>query len=148
MTDTPVTPQNLSRFGQNSRNPRVTCTNPTTNLASNAPVGLQLLFTVPVGGCLMTRFHAIPKATVTATGLYLYGTSDGVTYHLIDTANMAAQAIAVGTAPVKTYFGDPSESTPNRLEAGLQLWVGIDKLLAGGIDFKAEMTDFITPVAS
>jgi hypothetical protein len=136
---------NLAKFGQNPRTARATVVNAAGTLNAPTVANLQKLFTVPTGGCLLSKLTAMPKATISgALGLLLYATTDGINFTLIDSVTMPSQAISTSGGVVKTYFGDYAENTPDRLEAGLQLWVGITIAQTAGIDFKGSFTDFIT----
>lgn len=102
-----------------------------------------LLATAGVNGSVFYSVKAIPRATVTATQLQLYRSSDGgVTLMLFDLALMAAYTMAQTTAPVpaKTDFGY-SETVPLRLKANERLYAGIGVALASGIVFDAQGED-------
>jgi hypothetical protein len=117
----------------------------TTATASidTTPTNTQLLLTAGADGAILTRLWAIPRATNTATALYLFLSKDGGTTRvLIDSDLMAAQTVATTTAIAKTSFGNYSETTPFRLAAGDKLYVGAGVTLSNGIVFKAEYTDF------
>jgi hypothetical protein len=117
----------------------------TTATASidTTPTNTTLLVTAGADGALVTRLWAMPRATVTATTLYLFLSKDGgTTQRLVDTELMAAHTVATTTAIPETSFGNYSESTPFRLEAGDRLYVGVGVTLSNGIVFKAEFTDF------
>lgn len=136
---------NLAKFGQNPRRGRATVVNAAGTLNAPTVANLQKLFTVPAGGCIMSKLTAIPKATVSASfGLLLYESTDGVNFTLADSVTMPAQVVSTAGGVAKTYFGDYAENAPERLEAGLQLWVGITVAQPSGIDFKGSFTDFIT----
>lgn len=117
----------------------------TTATASidTTPTNTQLLMTAGADGAILTRLWAIPRATVTATALYLFISKDGgTTKVLIDSELMAAQTVATTTAIAETAFGNYSETTPFRLSAGDKLYVGGGVTLSNGIVFRAEYTDF------
>jgi hypothetical protein len=117
----------------------------TTATASidTTPTNTQPLVTAGADGALVTRLWAMPRATVTATALYLFLSKDGgTTLRLVDTELMAAHTVATTTAIPETSFGNYSESTPFRLEAADRLYVGVGVTLSNGIVFKAEFTDF------
>ncbi len=102
-----------------------------------------LLATAGSDGALVTRVSAMPRATVTTSGLYLYISNDsGTTKYLVDSELMAAHTVAVDTAIPETYFSNISEDTPIRLKAGDELYAGSGVALADGIVFAAEWTDF------
>jgi hypothetical protein len=121
--------------GLNTGQAVCTAAKTTYNDAANS----VLLFTAGANGAIVYSIKAIPRATVTATQLQLYKSSDaGVTLSLFDLALMAAYTMAQITAPVpaKTDFGY-AEATPLRLEPGERIYCGIGVALAGGIVFDA-----------
>lgn len=147
---TEAQPVNLAKFGQNPRTARVTVSAAAANLGVTGVTNLQKLFTVPTGGCLLTKLTAMPKgaaaAIVPANSLLVYLTTDGVNFSLMDSETMAGATLSAATKVAKTTFNDYSENTPERLEGSvanpLQVWVGIQTPYTAGIDFKASYTDF------
>jgi hypothetical protein len=112
-------------------------------ITNDTPTNTVLLLTAGSDGAILTRLSAIPRATVTASSLVLFISSDtGTTKRLIDSELMAAYTMATTTAVPETAFANFSETTPLRLAAGDQLYVGSQVALAGGIIFRAEYTDF------
>ena len=94
-------------------------------------------------GALLTRLAAVPRATVTASGLLLWISLDsGTTKHLLEGALMAAQTVSATTATAVTTFSRYTEYTPLRLQASASLYVATAVALTGGIVFTAEYTDF------
>lgn len=129
-------------FAQTPKNVTAVATAAAT-VTTDAPTNTVVLLTAGVNGAILTRLSAIPRATVTASSLVLFTSSDnGTTKRLIDSALMAAQTIATTTAITSTTFATYTETTPLRLQAGEQLYVGSQVALASGIVFKAEYTDF------
>jgi len=113
------------------------------SITGDTPTNTVVLFTAGADGAILTRLTAIPRATVTASSLVLFTSSDsGTTKRLIDSVLMAAQTVATTTAITSTTFSTYTETTPLRLAAGEQLYVGSQVALASGIVFKAEYTDF------
>lgn len=111
----------------------------TYNDAANA----VLLATMGANGGVLYSLKAVPRATVTATQLQAYRSSDGgVTLNLFDMAVMSAYTMAQTTAPTppKTDFGY-AEATPLRLKANERIYVAIGVALAGGIVFDATWED-------
>lgn len=93
-------------------------------------------------GSLLRLLSAIPRATVTATGLQLYRSpDDGVTLILTDSALMAAHTVAATTAIPKTKFADITEETSVGFAAGETLWFGIGTALAAGIVVNGQVED-------
>jgi hypothetical protein len=112
-------------------------------VTTDAPSNTVELLTAGADGAILTRLTAIPRATVTASSLLVFISSDsGTTKRLIDSELMAAYTMATTTAVPETTFTMYSETTPLRLMAGDKLYVGSQVALAGGIVFRAEYTDF------
>lgn len=129
-------------FAQTPKNVTAVATAAAT-VTTDAPTNTVVLLTAGVNGAILTRLSAIPRATVTASSLVLFTSSDnGTTKRLIDSALMAAQTVATTTAITATTFSTYTETAPLRLQAGEQLYVGSQVALASGIVFKAEYTDF------
>lgn len=128
-------------FAQTPKTATAVCTAAAT--LTDAPSGTVLLFTAGADGALLTRLFAVPRATVTATSLVLFVSSDaGVTQRLVDSELMAAFTVATTTAIPETAFANYTEAAPLRLGAGDRLYVGAQVALAGGIVFRAEYTEF------
>lgn len=129
-------------FAQTPKTAAAVATTATASI-DTTPTNTVLLLTAGSDGSIVTRLTAIPRATVTATALYLFISKDGgTTKNLIDSATMAAQTVATTAAISTTSFTSYSESSPMRLEAGDKLYVGGGVTLSNGIVFKAEYTDF------
>lgn len=115
------------------------------SLATDTPA-CTLLLTAGADGSLLTRLWAMPRQTISATGLYLllHKASDPAGQaRLIDSMLMAAYSLAATTMIPQTVFSAYNEGTPLRLDAGDQLFVASGvAFAAGGIVFRAELTDF------
>ena len=112
-------------------------------ITTSAPTNTLLIATAGADGALLTSLTAMPRATVTASGLYLFISQDsGTTKMLVESVLMEAHTVAATTAIPVTDFTNISETTPIRLEAGDELYVATGVALAGGIVFKSETTDF------
>lgn len=112
-------------------------------ITNDTPTNTVLLLTAGSDGAILTRLSALPRATATASNLVLFLSNDtGTTKRLIDSELMAAHTVAATTAIPETNFANFSETTPLRLAAGDQLYVGSTVALASGIVFRAEYTDF------
>lgn len=112
-------------------------------VTGDTPTNTVLLLTAGVNGAILTRLWAIPRATVTASSLVIWISSDtGTTKRIKDSVLMAAATVNTTTAIALTQFTNYSETTPLRLKAGDQIYVGSQVALAGGIVFSAEFTDF------
>lgn len=110
---------------------------------TDAPPNTVLAVTAGAEGALVTKLTAIPRATVTASSLHLFLSTDGgTTKRLIDSVLMSAHTVAATTAIPVTTFSNITEDTPLRLAATDELYVGSAVALAGGIAFEAEATDF------
>ena len=131
-------------FAQAARIQTAVATAAVTGLATNTPTGTVALLTAGAEGCIVTRITAIPRATVTASSLVLFLVKSGAptVYHLIDSELMAAHTVAATTAIPETTFGNISDSTPLRLDAGDTLHVGSQVALAAGIVFTAQWMDY------
>ena len=129
-------------FAQTPQTASAVCTAAAT-VTTDAPTNTVLLCTAGVNGAILTRLWAIPRATVTASSLVIWISSDtGTTKRIKDSVLMAAQTIATTTAITNTQFTNYTETTPLRLKAGDQVYVGSQVALAGGIVFTAEYTDY------
>lgn len=130
-------------FAQTPKTNTAVATSAVASLTTDAPTNTVEIFTAGADGAIVTKLTAIPRATVTATALYLFISSDsGTTKRLIDSELMAAQTVATTTAIAETSFTNISEDTPIRLASGDKLYVGIGVALASGIVFKIEATDY------
>lgn len=130
-------------FAQTPKTATAVATAAVSGLATDAPTGAVLLGAAGAEGAIVTRLMALPRATATASSLVLFLSKDGgATLRLIDSELMAAHTVAATTAIPETAFGNISDSSPLRLEAGDQLYVGSQVALASGIVFKAEWMDY------
>lgn len=108
----------------------------------DAPTTSVLLLTAGANGARVTKIHAIPRATVTASNIALYLSKDGgTTKRLMDSALMAAHTVANTTAIPKTDFGY-SEDAPLILEAADRIYATTAVSLAGGIVVVAQFSDY------
>ena len=130
-------------FAQTPKTASCVVTTASASLDGLEPTNTVKLTTAGADGSLLTRLSAIPRATVGASSLLLWISLDGgTTKHLIDSALMSAHTVAATTAIPVTAFSRYSEDTPERLQAGAELYVGSAVTLAGGIVFTSELTDF------
>lgn len=112
-------------------------------ITGDTPTNTVVLLTAGADGAIVTRLSALPRSTVTASSLLLFTSADsGTTKRLIDSATMSAQTVSTTAGITLTTFSTYTESTPLRLAAGEQLYVGNQVALANGVVFKAEFTDF------
>jgi hypothetical protein len=134
---------NIAAFAQTPKTASAVAALALSNITTDSPTGAVLLMTAGANGSILTRLTAMPRATVSASSLCLFLSNDnGVTLRLIDSETMPIQTIATGSGINETIFANYSESRPLRLGAGDKLYVGTQVLLAAGIVFKAEYTDF------
>ena len=130
-------------FAQTPKHSTAVATGAVGSITGDAPTNTVLLLTAGADGAILTRLSAMPRATVTASSLVVFSSTDnGTTKRLIDSALMAAATVGTTTAVPVTSFTTYSETTPMRLQAGEQLYVGSQVALASGIVFSAEYTDF------
>ena len=128
----------------------VTAVSLTTNGVeqSSTVTNSVLLATAGTEGSILTSLTAIPRATVTATALWVWSSTDGgTTKNLVASGLMPAYTLAATTENTRTVFKHAdgtviSESAPLRLAASEKLYVGIGVTLAAGIMFNARYTDF------
>lgn len=110
---------------------------------NDTPSNTVLLLTAGSNGAIVTRLSAIPRASVTATSLLLFLSSDGgTTRRLIDSEVMPVFTANAGLAVPETFFPLYNSETPLRLASGERLYVGIQVARASGIAFRAEFTNF------
>jgi hypothetical protein len=130
-------------FAQTPKTATAVVTGAAGSITGDTPTNTVLLLTAGADGAILTRLTAIPRATVTASSLVVFISKDsGTTRRLLDSELMAAHTVATTTAIPETTFTMYSETTPLRLEAGDQIYVGSQVALASGIVFRAEFTDF------
>lgn len=114
-----------------------------STITTDAPTNTVLIATAGADGALVTALSFIPRATVTATALYLFVSKDnGATQRLVDSELMSAYTLATTTAIPEVKFTNISETAPLRLEAGDKLYVSIGVALASGIVATCQWTDF------
>jgi hypothetical protein len=130
-------------FAQQPKTATAIVTGAQDDLDSTTPTNVVLLATIGAEGAILTRLTAIPRATVTASSLRLWiSKTDHTGCVLRSSALMAAHTVEATTAIPVTTFTAFTESAPLRLEAGDKLYVGSAVLLAAGIVFNAEYTEF------
>ena len=112
-------------------------------ITNDTPSNTVLLLTAGSEGAVVTSIDAMPRATVTASSLHIYISSDsGTTKRMLDSALMAAYTQATTTLTPKTSFSDISETTPLLLAAGDEIYCQTEVALAGGIVFSAQFMDY------
>ena len=110
---------------------------------SDIPTNTVLLYTAGADGSIITTIEAMPRATVTATAIYLFSSTDGgTTQRLIDCVLMVAYTFALTTATPSTIFTNYTEDYPLRLKAGERLYVSTGVSLASGIVVEARGMDY------
>lgn len=129
-------------FAQTPKTAYAVCSSAGT-IADDSPTNTTLLVTAGANGCIVTRVSAVPRGTVTATGIYLFISKDsGTTKRLKFSETMAAQTLAATAGVTKTNFADISEASPLRLEAADRIYCSIGVALTNGAVFSAEFVDF------
>ncbi len=132
-----------SPFAQTVGNNTVILTAAVASLGTDAPTNTVLLLPASPEGAIITGIWALPRATVTATGLYLFSSTDGgTTKKLIDSALMAAYTYSTTTLIPTTSFTKWTEDYPLRVAANEQLYIGASVALASGISVRIETMDF------
>lgn len=130
-------------FAQVPKTSRALVTAAIASIASDAPTNTVKLLTAGANGAILTKLTAMPRATVTASSLCLFLSKDqGATKTLIDSELMAAYTLSATTAVPETAFGNISETSPIRLQALDEIYVGSQVALASGIAFFAQHTDY------
>src|SRR5215207_8126703 len=99
-----------------------------------------LLYTAPAEGAVLVRLTAIPRATVTATQLQLYSSTDGgTTLYLVKTKLMPAYTMAQTTEAIDSDFGYVENVGGRRILAPSEkLYVAVGVTLSAGIVFRGE----------
>lgn len=128
-------------FAQDPKTFTAVATTAVGSLTGDSPTNTHALVTAGAEGAIVTSITAIPRATVTATALYLFISKDGTTKRLLKSVLMAAHTVAATTEIPVADFGY-SETEPLRLEAGDQLFVGVGVTASSGIVFTAQSTDY------
>lgn len=109
---------------------------------TNAPTNTQVLATMGSSGGRVTRIRSTPRATVAATGLHLFLSTDGgTTKVLIDSVLVAAHTVAAATEIPSTDWGY-SDDNPLILKAGAILYVSQAVSLTDGIAHAIEWGDY------
>lgn len=134
---------NVAVFAQTPKTGTAVVTLASASITTDAPTNTVLLMTAGANGAIVTRLTAIPRATLAASSLLLFLSSDaGVTQRLIDSETMPAQGVSAAAGIAETAFTNCSEARPIRLAAGDQLYFGTQVALAAGIVAKVEWSDF------
>lgn len=136
---------NLAIFPQLSFPVSAVVTGANTTLSDTPDANIAELVlpaTVETDGAQLIGLWALPRATCTATVLYLYRSTDnGTTKRLIAVATAAADTVSATDAPAEVVFKVKgaiiSESNPLYLAPGsgaakTRLYVGASVALAGG----------------
>ena len=108
---------------------------------TSAPANTVVLVTAGANGAEVSSVTAIPRATVTASDLHLFiSTDSGTTKILTKSKLMTAHTVAATTAIPVVDFGYDEVDTII-LAAGDSLYVGSAVALAGGIAFTGQWVD-------
>ena len=134
-----MTMNNDPVFAVGQRSAAAVCTAAKTTYSDTA--NAVLLVTAGANGSLISRLSAIARATVTATQLQLYLSTDGgTTLILLTTQLMAAYTMAQTTQAPLVDFGY-TDSAPLRLGPNERLYAAIGVALVGGVAFSATAQD-------
>lgn len=118
------------------------------SVADGNPTGAVLIGTAGAEGAILVSLSAIPRASVAATALWIWSSTDGgVTKMLIASALMPVYVLAATTQNKPTAFAHPdgtviSESAPLRLAANERLYGGMGVALPSGVVFTGRPQDF------
>jgi len=129
-------------FVQAVNNSNCNITAATSAVSTDSVSTAVLLFTAGLEGSAITSITAIPRATVTATALYLFTTTgtDTTTLKLIDSISMPAQTLNTTASVSISTFTNYTEDYPLRLKAGEKLYVATGvaaniQVYARGMDY-------------
>ncbi|OXE35491.1 MAG: hypothetical protein CGW95_13530 [Phenylobacterium zucineum] len=107
---------------------------------TDSPTNTVTLVTAGSNGARVTKISAIPRATLTATLIQLFRSTDaGVTKRLFDCALIPACTITMGTDVPTTDFGY-SEASPILLQAGESIYAALGA--TGNVCVLAEWGDY------
>jgi hypothetical protein len=130
-------------MAQTINNSTAVLTTATGGITTDSPTNALLLFTAGAEGSIVTAIGALPRASITATALYLFSSEDsGTTLRLIDSVLIPAYTYATTTAVPQTVFTNYSEDYPLRLSANERLYVATSVTLASGIVVEARGVDY------
>ncbi len=136
-----ASPANSIITPQVPQNGACVCTTANTNY-TDTPTNTQLLYTAhATNGSRVKRITALARATVTATELQLFRSTDGgATKKYCNSALMPAYTVAVTTRQAPAAF-DYSDLNSLELEPGEQIYAAIS-VSNTGIVFHADGADF------
>jgi hypothetical protein len=129
-------------FAQTVNNSNCVLTTLTGGITTDSVTNSALLYTAGAEGSLVTSISAIPRATVTATVIYLFITTDGTTLRLLDTILLPAQTLSTTAAVTLSSFTNYTEDYPLRLKANEKLYAAISVSLSSGIVVEARGMDY------
>ena len=136
MTATPI-------FGQTPKLATCVATGALTDLDDAPGSELQVLLTAGANGAAIYGAWGVPRATATATVLYLFVSTDGgSTKRMVDAALAAADTLSTTDPPARVAFGAYSETTPLRVPAGAIVYFGASVALSAGWVGCAAYLDF------
>jgi hypothetical protein len=134
-----VTPNSIIT-PQTPRSSTCVCTTANTNY-TDSPTNTQTLWTAGANGSRVTKITALSRATVTATELQLFVSSDGgTTKRFLASRLMSAYTVAQTTGQSAADFGF-SDTSPVILGANEVLYAAIG-VTQTGIVFRAEGADY------
>jgi len=109
---------------------------------SDTPTNAVAVATMGANGGRVTGLKSVPRATVTATALHLFLSTDGgTTKKLIRSVLMAADTVSATDAAAATDWGF-SDDVPMLLPANSIVYVSQGVTLSAGIDHHIEWSDY------
>lgn len=109
--------------------------------------GATLLYTTPPAGALLTKLAASQVGAVTLCLLKAYVVKpDAPTLPQFKRNRVMVAASALETALRQTIDFDWSDASPWKLEGGDKIYVALGVAQAAGVDFAAEIEEFVEAV--
>lgn len=128
-------------FAQTPRTAQVITNAASSSVAGSTPTNTQLIATAGTEGSIVTSLGAVAGSTNSGASLLAWVSKDsGTTKTLVAAAGAAAYSNSTTTVRAHTAFESITETTPMRLEAGDELYVGSE--VSGTFHFSAELTDY------
>ena len=128
-------------FAQDPKTLTVVLSAAVGGLNTDSPTNTEQLVSAGPEGAIVTSISALPRDSTTAASLLLFLSKDGgVTQRLIASELIPAHTVDATTSIPVAVFADISETSPIRLEAGDQLYIGTG--VASNIVAFAQSTDY------
>lgn len=120
-------------FGQTNKTLTGVITTVIGGIGTDSVTNTVLICTAGADGAVVSAITVMPRSTVTNSSICLFLSKDnGVTQRMIDSELLPSYTLTAATAIPETVFGNISEETPLRLEAGDKLYVGTQNAIAAG----------------